>query len=34
MAGETFDRKAQDVGNIVFVEQVNFRVPDQQCEVA
>src|SRR5437867_9199025 len=30
MAAETFDRKAEDVGNIVLLEHVNFRVPDQQ----
>ena len=34
MAAEMFDRKAQDVGNIVFLEHVNFRVPDQQLATA
>jgi catechol-2,3-dioxygenase len=34
MAGETFDRKAEDVGNIVFLEHVNFRVPDQKLATA
>jgi len=34
MAAETFDRKAEDVGNIVFLEHVNFRVPDQQLATA
>jgi catechol 2,3-dioxygenase-like lactoylglutathione lyase family enzyme len=33
-AAETFDRKAEDVGNIVFLEHVNFRVPDQQLATA
>jgi hypothetical protein len=30
MAGETHDRTSQDVGNIVALEHVNVRVPDQQ----
>jgi len=30
MAGETYDRTTQDVGNIVALEHVNVRVPDQQ----
>ena len=34
MAAETFDRKAEDVGNIVLLEHVNFRVPDQQLATA
>jgi hypothetical protein len=34
MDGQTYDRKAQDVGNIVFLEHVNFRVPDQQLATA
>lgn len=34
MAGEKFDRKAEDVGNIVFLEHVNFRVPDQKLATA
>jgi catechol 2,3-dioxygenase-like lactoylglutathione lyase family enzyme len=34
MAGETFDRKAEDVGNIVLLEHVNFRVPDQKQATA
>src|SRR5256712_5881490 len=34
MAAETFDRKAEDVGNIVHLEHVNFRVPDQQLATA
>src|SRR2546425_11456042 len=34
MAAETFDRKAEDVGNIVSLEHVNFRVPDQQLATA
>src|SRR5438874_12822472 len=34
MAAETFDRKAEDLGNIVFLEHVNFRVPDQQLATA
>ena len=29
MRGGNFDRSAQDVGNIVFLEHVNVRVPDQ-----
>jgi hypothetical protein len=29
MRGGTYDRSAQDVGNIVFLEHVNLRVPDQ-----
>jgi hypothetical protein len=33
-AAETFDRKAEDVGNIVHLEHVNFRVPDQQLATA
>jgi catechol 2,3-dioxygenase-like lactoylglutathione lyase family enzyme len=34
MAGETFDRSAQDVGNIIHLEHVNFRVPDQKLATA
>jgi hypothetical protein len=30
MAGEAHDRTSQDVGNIVALEHVNVRVPDQQ----
>ncbi len=30
MAGETYDRTTQDVGNIVALEHVNIKVPDQQ----
>ena len=30
MAGETFDRTLEDLGNIVHLEHVNVRVPDQQ----
>ncbi len=30
MAGQTYDRTAQDVGNIVALEHVNVKVPDQQ----
>jgi hypothetical protein len=30
MAGETYDRTTQDVGNIVALEHVNVRIPDQQ----
>jgi catechol 2,3-dioxygenase-like lactoylglutathione lyase family enzyme len=30
MAGETFDRRLEDIGNIVHLEHVNVRVPDQQ----
>ena len=30
MAGETYDRTTQDVGNIVALEHVNVKVPDQQ----
>jgi catechol 2,3-dioxygenase-like lactoylglutathione lyase family enzyme len=30
MAGETFDRTLEDIGNIVHLEHVNVRVPDQQ----
>jgi hypothetical protein len=30
MAGDTYDRTTQDVGNIVALEHVNVRVPDQQ----
>jgi hypothetical protein len=30
MAGETFDRKLEDLGNIIHLEHVNVRVPDQQ----
>lgn len=29
MPGDTFDRKSQDVGNIVELEHVNVRIPDQ-----
>src|SRR5512134_3312838 len=29
MTGHTYDRRAQDVGNIVALEHVNVRVPDQ-----
>jgi catechol 2,3-dioxygenase-like lactoylglutathione lyase family enzyme len=34
MDGQTYDRSAQDVGNICFLEHVNFRVPDQQLATA
>ena len=34
MADEKHDRTTQDVGNIVFLEHVNFRVPDQQLATA
>lgn len=30
MAGETYDRTTQDVGNIVALEHVNVKIPDQQ----
>ena len=30
MAGETFDRALEDLGNIIHLEHVNVRVPDQQ----
>jgi hypothetical protein len=30
MTGETYDRTTQDVGNIVALEHVNVKVPDQQ----
>ena len=30
MAGEAFDRTTQDVGNIIALEHVNVKVPDQQ----
>jgi hypothetical protein len=30
MAGETFDRTLEDLGNIIHLEHVNVRVPDQQ----
>lgn len=30
MAGQSYDRTTQDVGNIVALEHVNVRVPDQQ----
>jgi len=30
MAGETFDRTLEDIGNIVHLEHVNVRVPCQQ----
>lgn len=30
MNGDTYDRSGQDVGNIVVLEHVNVRVPDQQ----
>ncbi len=30
MAGQTYDRTTQDVGNIVALEHVNVKVPDQQ----
>ena len=29
MAGETFDRALDDLGNITHLEHVNVRVPDQ-----
>jgi catechol 2,3-dioxygenase-like lactoylglutathione lyase family enzyme len=32
--GKTFDRRAQDVGNIVGLEHVNVRIPDQQIATA
>jgi hypothetical protein len=31
MAAKTFDRREQDLGNIVLLEHVNVRVPDQQA---
>ncbi|HEX4995909.1 MAG TPA: hypothetical protein VFX87_13090, partial [Methylomirabilota bacterium] len=31
MAGITFDRREQDLGNILFLEHVNVRVPDQHA---
>ncbi len=30
MAGDAYDRTSQDVGNIVALEHVNVRIPDQQ----
>ena len=30
MAGQTYDRTTQDVGNIIGLEHVNVKVPDQQ----
>ena len=30
MADDGYDRTAQDVGNIVALEHVNVRIPDQQ----
>src|SRR5262245_55649066 len=30
MAGETYDRTTQDVGNIVALEHVDVMIPDQQ----
>jgi hypothetical protein len=30
MAGETFDRALEDIGNMIHLEHVNVRVPDQQ----
>jgi hypothetical protein len=30
MTGETYDRTTQDVGNIVALEHVNVKIPDQQ----
>jgi hypothetical protein len=30
METRTFDRRQQDIGNIVGLEHVNVRVPDQQ----
>ncbi len=33
MAAETYDRTTQDVGNIVALEHVNVRVPDQQLAI-
>ncbi|HXH83770.1 MAG TPA: hypothetical protein VNN07_12700 [Candidatus Tectomicrobia bacterium] len=34
MTGQPFDRSAQDVGNIVALEHVNVRIPDQQTATA
>jgi hypothetical protein len=34
MAGKTFDRAAQDVGNIAALEHVNVRIPDQTIATA
>ena len=31
MAAMTYDRREQDLGNILFLEHVNVRVPDQQA---
>ena len=31
MAAKTFDRREQDLGNILLLEHVNVRVPDQQA---
>lgn len=31
MAGKSFDRRAEDLGNILLLEHVNVRVPDQQA---
>src|SRR6266511_1699187 len=31
MAGMTFDRREQDLGNILLLEHVNVRVPDQHA---
>jgi hypothetical protein len=34
MAGDTYDRRSQDIGNIVGLEHVNVRVPDQVVATA
>lgn len=34
MAARTWDRKTQDVGNIVFLDHVNLTVPDQETATA
>ena len=31
MAAMTYDRREQDLGNILLLEHVNVRVPDQQA---
>lgn len=34
MGRETYDRRGQDVGNIVALEHVNLRIPDQLAATA
>jgi hypothetical protein len=34
MAGKTYDRRLQDIGNIVALEHVNVRIPDQVIATA